>query len=147
MHETSPVKTDAARLLRRADLLQGGYWLVAGLWPVLHLRSFVGVTGPKSDDWLVRTVGGLIACVGAVLLLGISRRSPSQEAIALGLGSGLVLTLADVVYVARGRISRVYLLDALAHVGLFVSWGLTLAGPHGESVEQGSRLTSRAHEA
>jgi hypothetical protein len=31
-------------------------------------RSFEAVTGPKRDDWLVKTIGGLIAMVGATLI-------------------------------------------------------------------------------
>jgi hypothetical protein len=107
-------------------LLQGAYWFLAGLWPLVHLRSFVAVTGPKADDWLVRTIGALIMWVGAVLMAGSRRRERSPEIAALGLGAGAALVAADVIYVARGRISKVYLLDAVAHLPLFAAWALDL---------------------
>jgi hypothetical protein len=44
---------------------QGGYYLVTGLWPLVHLASFEAITGPKVDDWLVRMVGLLAAVIGA----------------------------------------------------------------------------------
>jgi hypothetical protein len=55
-------------------LAQGAYYLLTGVWPLLSLRTFELVTGPKTDDWLVRTVGVLVlAVVLAVLgvLLGL----------------------------------------------------------------------------
>ena len=32
--------------------------LAGGLWPLLHIRSFEWVFGPKTDRWLVKTVAG-----------------------------------------------------------------------------------------
>ena len=45
---------------RRLLLAEGVYFFLTGLWPVVHLPSFIAVTGPKRDLWLVRTVGLLI---------------------------------------------------------------------------------------
>jgi hypothetical protein len=47
------------------------FYLVSGLWPLVHLQSFLTVTGPKTDLWLVKTLGVLISVIGAVL--GMSR--------------------------------------------------------------------------
>src|SRR5690606_20176976 len=47
---------------------QGWYYLASGVWPLVHYRSFIAVTGPKADDWLVRTFGALIAVVGVELV-------------------------------------------------------------------------------
>ena len=35
--------------------------IVGELWPLVHLRSLEGVFGPKTDEWLVHTVAGLLA--------------------------------------------------------------------------------------
>jgi hypothetical protein len=43
----------------------GAFNLVGGLWPLLHLRSFAWVFGPKTDVWLQMTTGGLLASAGA----------------------------------------------------------------------------------
>src|SRR3954447_5977124 len=42
----------------------GAFNVAGGLWPLLHLRSFEAVFGPKVDRWLVRTVGGLLTSIG-----------------------------------------------------------------------------------
>lgn len=52
---------------RLAACLQGAYYLVTGAWPLLHMRSFVALTGPKRDLWLVRSTGSMIAALGAGL--------------------------------------------------------------------------------
>lgn len=103
-------------------LAQGIFFVAAGLWPLLHLRSFEAVTGPKTDDWLARTMGGMLAVIGGALTIGALERSRSKALAALGIGSALTLGTADVVYVARGRLAPVYLADAAVQVGVLVGW-------------------------
>ena len=98
---------------------QGGYYLASGLWAVVNRRGFEAVTGPKRDYWLVRTVGLLAATIGASLLAG-TRREPTPETALLGLAAGASFTAVDLVYVARRRVSPVYLGDAALHVLLAV---------------------------
>jgi hypothetical protein len=95
--------------------VQGWYYVASGLWPIVHYRSFTAVTGPKADDWLVKTFGGLIAVVGAELV-----RRPGARW--LGAGSALALGIAELAYVRRGRIRPVYLLDALAGALFTSGW-------------------------
>ena len=101
---------------------QGAYFLVTGLWPILHMRSFEAVTGPKFDRWLVKTTGGLIAAVGLALLAGARDRRGGRSLPVLGAGSACALGVADVVYVARNRIPPVYLVDAAVEAGLIAAW-------------------------
>lgn len=83
------------------------------------MRSFERVTGRKKDDWLVKTVGSLLLVIGATLLV---RRRAAPTLRMLAVGSAAVLTAIDIAYVARGRISKVYLADAALHVGLAAMW-------------------------
>ena len=46
-----------ARTERTLLASQGAFYLAAGLWPIVHRSSFERATGPKTDFWLVRTVG------------------------------------------------------------------------------------------
>lgn len=64
----------------------------------------------------MKTVGVLVIVIGAVLAAGGLRGRPQPEAVALATGSAAALAGIDVYYAARGRISPVYLLDALAEV-------------------------------
>ena len=116
--------TRAARLAE----LQGIFYAATGVWPILHMRSFEAVSGRKTDRWLVRTVGGLLGVTGAALWSAGYRRRLTPEMLGVAVGSAAVLTAIDVIYASRGRISRVYLLDALAELGLLGLWGLATRG-------------------
>ena len=106
---------------------QGAFYVATGLWPIVSLRTFEAVTGPKADGWLVKTAGVLITAIGAGLTsAGLRGRvTPDLKLVAVGAAAGL--TAIDVVYVRRGRIAPVYLLDALAEVGLIGAWAAAQA--------------------
>jgi hypothetical protein len=106
------------------SLAQGTYFFATGVWPLVSIRTFEAVTGPKTDKWLVKTVGVLVAVVGAVLIVAGVRGGVTVEVITLAVGSALGLLGIDVWYVARRIIPPIYLLDALAE---FVLVGLWLA--------------------
>jgi hypothetical protein len=108
-----------------APLSQGIFYVATGLWPIVHLRSFERVTGPKVDKWLVRTFGGLVAAVGATLIVGAFEKRASRSLEILGIGSALALGAADLVYSLRGKISKIYLGDAAAEGALAATWALT----------------------
>ena len=46
---------------------QSAYYLIIGLWPLVHLRSFAAVTGPKPEGYLVKAVGACLVNVGLTL--------------------------------------------------------------------------------
>ena len=106
----------------RVARLQGAFFLAGGLWPLLHLRSFEAVTGPKVDGWLVKTVGALLSVVGLALLGAARQRRVTPELQAVGAGTAAALAAIDVVYVARRRISPVYLVDAVAQSAIVAAW-------------------------
>ena len=106
--------------MRRVPVLQGVYFLFTGVWPLLSMRTFEAVTGPKVDRWLVKTVGVLVAVIGASLLA--DARRPSRGSTVLGVGSAAALGGVDVVYALRGRISKIYLADAVVETVLVALW-------------------------
>jgi hypothetical protein len=110
-------------------ILQGTYWAVTGIWPLLHMSSFLWVTGPKNDLWLVRTVALLILVIGLVLLMAGLRKRVTEEVKWLGILSAAGLTMVDVYYSLADVISDIYLLDAVAEFVLIVLW--LLAGRRG----------------
>ena len=69
----------ANRLARGLVGVQGGYDLLSGAWPLVSLASFEAITGPKTDDWLVHTVGALVIAVGLALLVAARRPVPLAE--------------------------------------------------------------------
>ena len=102
--------------MRSVLIVQGVYYLLTGIWPLVSIPTFEAVTGPKTDDWLVQTVGVLAATIGATLLVGSLRQPPNREMLTLAVLSILSFAAVDVVFVARGIISPVYLVDAALQV-------------------------------
>lgn len=114
---------DGLRTTRRMlALVQGGYFLVGGLWALAGRRSFEEVTGPKVDYWLVRTVGALLSVIGAVLGLAAWRGRMTAEITALAMGTSGVLAASSAFYAGTGRIRKIYLLDACVYCSFFICW-------------------------
>jgi hypothetical protein len=113
-----PPTDEAVRLAR----VQALFYIVTGVWPFLSMRSFEAVTGPKVDRWLVKAVGALVAVIGGALALASRRRQLAPEIVLAAAGSAAALAAIDTVYVAKRRISPVYLLDAVAELALVAGW-------------------------
>lgn len=107
--------------MRRLAQAQGAFNMLGGLWPLLSIRTFEAVYGPKVDRWLEYTVGGLLTTVGAAQLMS---RDADQLRVArlLGIGTAATLLVVDLTYVPKGRISRMYLQDAACEVGWLAAW-------------------------
>jgi hypothetical protein len=93
-------------------LVQSIYFFVTGIWPILHMRSFVKVTGPKTDLWLVKTVGILLAVIGIVLIDAQLNAEINTSIISLAIGSALSLAMIEFGYVTKRVVSPIYLGDA-----------------------------------
>jgi hypothetical protein len=104
---------------------QGAYFAATGVWSLVHMPSFEAVTGPKTDKWLVRTVGVLVTVIGGVLMAAAARRRITAETAALAIGSAVGLGAIDVVYGGTGRISRIYLADAAVEAAVVTAWAIT----------------------
>ncbi|MEV7072442.1 MULTISPECIES: hypothetical protein [unclassified Streptomyces] len=100
----------------------GAFNVVGGLWPLVHLRSFEWVFGPKTDVWLQRTTGGLLVSAGLAQLAAASDPRGPEQARRIGLGTALTLLAVDLVYVPTGRIRPTYLLDAAMQTGWISTW-------------------------
>ncbi|HEX2188099.1 MAG TPA: hypothetical protein VHG51_04340 [Longimicrobiaceae bacterium] len=123
-------------------IAQGLFYAATGAWSIVGDRSFQAVTGPKTDVWLVKTVGALVAAVGGALAYAGARGRTTPELALVGAGCAAALAAVDATYVARGRISRVYLLDAAAELALVAAWGAALRGRRGERHDNGGRSAS-----
>jgi hypothetical protein len=95
--------------------LQALYYLVTGLWPILHLRSFMAVTGRKTEPWLVQTFGALLGAVGISMPASRDQRGSSAR---LGIACALTLAASEAVFVAKGRIRAIYLIDGVVELAM-----------------------------
>ena len=104
------------------------YYLITGLWPLIHIHSFIYVSGPKTDIWLVKTVGLMITIVGLVILVASIRRKIPAELSWLAICFSAGLAFIDIFYVLKEEISPIYLLDAFAEILFIISWFIFLTG-------------------
>ena len=128
---SNPFWTEQAVLLAQA-----GVYILTGLWAILDIDSFQAVTGPKTDLWLVRTVGLLVTVIGGVLLLAARNSRAPLEVMVLAVGAAVGLALVDVIIVFTRTASPIYLLDAALELGL-AAWWIALRLPTAPRVVQG----------
>jgi len=100
--------------MRREQVLvaEGAYYVATGVAPFVSRRVFEAVTGPKSEWWLLQTVGALVTAVGAGMVSAGLRRRATPEIVGIAAGCAAGLAAVDVIHVARGRLRWTYLLDA-----------------------------------
>ncbi len=105
-------------LLRLVTYGQGIYYLITGIWPMLHMESFMAVTGPKTDLWLVRMVALLSVSIGSTILA--QKNGPYL----LHFTTALSFIAIDCYYALNDTIWDVYLADAFAQVLIIVLLGI-----------------------
>jgi hypothetical protein len=95
-----------SNLLVFTGAVQAFFYIATGIWPLMSMSTFLLVTGseskPESSLWLVKTVGVLVAVIGAALALAVIRRCFTPEIVLLAVGSALGLVAIDVIYVTKG---------------------------------------------
>src|SRR4051812_27484566 len=99
--------------------IQAVYFVATGAWPIINIKSFEAVTGPKVDKWLVKTISWLIVAVGLQLWFA----KPPEDFITLGIGSALALGVSEAYYSAvKRRISYIYLADSAIEQLIILGW-------------------------
>jgi hypothetical protein len=103
-------------------LAQGIFYFIMGIWPIVHMPSFLKVTGNKTDLWLVVTVGVILMAMSIGFIADALTRAPSLGTKLIAFATPFVLAVIDVYYVQNGTISSVYLGDAIIEIVICVLW-------------------------
>ena len=107
--------------LKTVITIQVIYYFITAIWPLLHIKSFEYITGPKKENWLVYTVSVLLLGYCGTVFYGMGNANfPSSELVVLSALNALGLMLIDIIFVVRKTISKVYLGDAVAELILLV---------------------------
>jgi hypothetical protein len=107
---------------------QSVYYVLTGVWPLVHLSSFELVTGPKTDDWLVHMVGLLALVIGlAVGVAAAQGRVHTPEITTVAAGAAIAFAAIDLWYGLSGHIAPIYLADAAVEGVLLVGLAATPA--------------------
>lgn len=107
--------------LRRIILTQSAYYLITALWPLISIESFMKLTGPKTDLWLVKTVAVLIVAIAITLFVGARGMTVSKEICTLAFLASIGLAIIDMYYSLSGTISAIYLADVLPEIAFAIA--------------------------
>jgi hypothetical protein len=110
------------KLFRLVIQTQATYILITAVWPLVHIESFMEVTGYKTDIWLVKTVGALLIPVAACLYVYLFIDTDRLPAIVLGSLTAVAFMAIDLYYALTDVISDIYLADAAAELVFLVLW-------------------------
>ncbi len=110
------------KILRILLLVQGIYTLSTALWPLLHIESFMMVTGPKTDIWLVKTVAVVLIPIGLLFLINCYSSGPLLHVLVVAISNSSGLAGIDFYYTANGTISWVYAVDGVLQVIFIICW-------------------------
>src|SRR5687768_12469889 len=110
------------KLFKVILLGHASYIFVTALWPLLHIQSFMQVTGPKTDIWLVKTIGALLIPVALCMISYLNSNTDKRPVYILGAGTAIVFICVDVYYSGSGVISDIYLADALLEFVFLAGW-------------------------
>jgi hypothetical protein len=97
--------------------LQGAYYILIGLWPIIDITSFEKVFGNKTDNWLVKMTGLILAVIGFVLI-----SSPDDTYRLLGMLIAAAIAIVDIVYTVKNALPLVYIGDAVIQIVFFAVW-------------------------
>ncbi len=101
---------------------QGLFNVIGGAWPIVSLRSFEWVYGPKEEGWLQKTSGGLLVASGIALLRAEDTPEAIRTARRIGVGVALTYLIIDLVYIPRGELRKTYLQDVVCEMGWLLAW-------------------------
>jgi hypothetical protein len=121
-----PLPTDLRQITARrpanpVPFVQGFYYVLVGLTPLLAGGRAGTNLWPDSDSGMQRAIGLIVAAVGVLLLAAARKGGAAAETGRVAVATAVVLAVADVAFFVRGMLPNVYLLDAVIQVG-FVCW-------------------------
>ena len=102
--------------------VQGVYALLTALWGLIDINSFMLVTGPKTDIWLVKTVSVLLVAITTGFFSALFLNLPPLPVCLLGSTTAAGLAFIDFYYTANGTIKWVYAVDGVAELLFFLTW-------------------------
>jgi len=122
-------KSKKLSIVKYLALVQGVYFFITGLWPIIDIHSFMLITGPKTDIRLVKMVGALTIAISFLLFLISKKNRVTLESLVLILASCISYLTIDVIYSLEKVINYIYLGDAALQVifiFLWVHWLITI---------------------
>jgi hypothetical protein len=107
--------------------IQAVYYFVTGMWGLIDIKSFMKVTGPKTDLWLVKTVALLLITASFSFAVALATNTSDWPVAVLAVCYSASLAYIDFYYAAKKIISPVYLLDGIIESLFLLVWIIIIA--------------------
>ena len=114
------------KLRRYTSWVQAIYTFLTAVWPIVDIKSFMMVSGYKTDRWLVETVSVLLLSLSICILLDIFSKGDHFSVPVLALLMSVSLAYIDFYYALHGTISKIYMADGLAEIVFAGCWTVFL---------------------
>jgi hypothetical protein len=110
------------KLLKPLLIIQSSYTFLTAVWPVIDIKSFMEVTGYKTDVWLVKTVGALLIPIAISLVSYLYFSADKRPVLLLGSTTALAFICIDFYYALNDTIPDIYLLDGIIEIVFLTGW-------------------------
>lgn len=125
---------------RSVLLIQGGYYILAGLWPLIHFSSFARFVAVDMNPFQSQLFSALLVVIGAVLIEGARRQPPGPYPTLLGAAAAGAIALVSLMWLPRFGVASALWADLAVEVAFALI--LILLYPR-QQPERRGRVTGR----
>ncbi len=104
------------RVRRWLLIAQGSYYLLTGLWPLVHFASFAQAVALRINAFQAQSFGAVLIVIGACLIEAARRGPPDAFATLLGAAVAAAIAVVDLVWLPRLGVSSGLWIDLLIEV-------------------------------
>jgi hypothetical protein len=101
---------------------QAIYTFITAVWPIVNIKTFMLVSGYKTDIWLVKTVSVLLLAISICLLVNASSNKFNFPIVLLSLLVAIGMAYVDFYYSINGTISKIYMADGFVEILFVIGW-------------------------
>jgi len=102
--------------------VQAIYTFLTAAWGLIDIDSFMEVTGPKTDIWLVKTVSVLLLPVVVCFFSALFLKMPFLPVFLIAVITTARLASIDFYYTARHTIKWIYAIDGIVELIFLMVW-------------------------
>lgn len=109
------------RWRRRVLQLQGVYYIVAGVWPLLHFPSYARFVALDVNPFQAQVFSALLIVIGAALIEATRREPPGPYPTLLGAATAGAIALVSLIWLPRLGVASGLWADLIVEVAIAVT--------------------------
>lgn len=118
---------------------QGAYYIITGLWPLLHFSSFASLVAFRVNPFQAHVFAAVIIVVGGSLLEAARREPPGPFPTILGIAVASAIALVSLVWLPRLAVASLLWAD----LAVEVAFAIALAILYPRTPPEKERMTRR----